>query len=47
MRRRLRSALVPVRRHAIPQLVIDAVLVFAAYYLAFRLRFGFFSDPLP
>ncbi len=47
MRRRLRSALVPVRLHAIPQLVIDGVLVFAAYYLAFRLRFGFFSDPLP
>ncbi len=28
-------------------MVIDAALVFAAYYLAFRLRFGFFSDPLP
>lgn len=37
----------PVRRHAIPQLLLDGVLVFAAYYLAFRLRFGFFSDPLP
>lgn len=47
MRGRLRSALVPVRRHAIPQLLLDGALVFAAYYLAFRLRFGFFSDPLP
>ncbi len=28
-------------------MVIDAMLVFAAYYLAYRLRFGFFSDPLP
>lgn len=47
MRGRLRSALVPVRRHAIPQLLLDGALVFVAYYLAFRLRFGFFSDPLP
>jgi FlaA1/EpsC-like NDP-sugar epimerase len=43
----LRSVLVPVRRHAIPQLMLDGGLVFGAYYLAFRLRFGFFSDPLP
>ena len=47
MRRQLRSVLVPVRRHAIPQLILDAALVFGAYYLAYRLRFGFFSDPLP
>jgi FlaA1/EpsC-like NDP-sugar epimerase len=48
MRRRyLRSVLVPVRRHAVPQLILDALLVFGAYYLAYRLRFGFFSDPLP
>ncbi len=47
MRRQLRSVLVPVRRHAIPQLILDGLLVFGAYYLAYRLRFGFFSDPLP
>src|ERR1700712_1214567 len=44
---RIRSAFVPVRRHALPQLAIDAVLVAAAYYVAYRLRFGFFSDPIP
>lgn len=54
MRRRLRSALMPVRRHALPQLAVDAALVAFAYFLAFRLRFlspdlgfGFFVDPLP
>jgi len=47
MRRRIRSAFVPVRRHALPQLVIDAVLVAVAYFVAYRLRFGFFSEPLP
>ena len=39
MRRRLRPAVFGLHRHAIPQLAIDAVLVAAAYYLAFRLRF--------
>lgn len=47
MRRRLRSGLLPVRRHAIPQVLLDGLLIALAYYLAFRLRFGFFSDPLP
>ncbi len=39
MRRRIRSAAFPVHRHAIPQLVIDGLLVALAYLLAFRLRF--------
>jgi FlaA1/EpsC-like NDP-sugar epimerase len=39
MRRRIRSAAFPVHRHAIPQLVLDGVLVALAYLLAFRLRF--------
>lgn len=39
--------LVPVRRNAIPQVIFDGLGVFVAYYLAYRLRFGFFSDPLP
>jgi FlaA1/EpsC-like NDP-sugar epimerase len=39
MRRRIRSAAFPVHRHAIPQLVVDGVLVALAYFLAFWLRF--------
>ena len=40
MRRRLRSAAFPpLHRHSLPQLAVDAVLVAAAYYLAFWLRF--------
>ena len=39
MRRRLRSAALPVHRHSLPQLVVDAGLVALAYYLAFKLRF--------
>ncbi|MFT4035390.1 MAG: nucleoside-diphosphate sugar epimerase/dehydratase [Patulibacter sp.] len=39
--------LVPVRAHAIPQLLLDGAMVALSYYLAFRLRFGFFSEPLP
>jgi FlaA1/EpsC-like NDP-sugar epimerase len=39
MRRRIRSAALPVHRHALPQLLVDGVLVALAYYLAFRLRF--------
>jgi FlaA1/EpsC-like NDP-sugar epimerase len=39
MRRRLRSAALPLHRHSLPQLAIDAVLVGLAYYLAFWLRF--------
>jgi FlaA1/EpsC-like NDP-sugar epimerase len=44
---RIRSAFVPVRRHALPQLLIDGVLVALAYFIAFRLRFGAFQDALP
>src|SRR3712207_1471767 len=39
MRRRLRSASLPLHRHSLPQLVIDGVLVALAYVLAFQLRF--------
>ena len=40
MRRRIRSAAIPVHRHALPQLVVDGVLVALAYLLAFWLRFA-------
>src|SRR3984957_4700596 len=40
MRRRIRSAAIPVHRHALPQLVVDGVLVALAYFLAFWLRFA-------
>jgi FlaA1/EpsC-like NDP-sugar epimerase len=39
MRRRIRSAAVPLHRHSLPQLVVDGVLVALAYFLAYRLRF--------
>ena len=39
MRRRLRAVVPPLHRHSIPQVVIDAVLVALAYYIAFRARF--------
>jgi FlaA1/EpsC-like NDP-sugar epimerase len=39
MRRRVRSAAFPVHRHALPQLVVDGLLVALAYFLAFWLRF--------
>jgi len=39
MRRRIRSAALPLHRHALLQLVVDGVLVALAYYLAFQLRF--------
>jgi FlaA1/EpsC-like NDP-sugar epimerase len=39
MRRRLSSAALPVHRHALPQIVVDAGLVALAYFLAYRLRF--------
>jgi len=44
MRRRIRSAAVPVHRHALPQLLVDGLLVALAYFLAFRLRF---EDSVP
>jgi FlaA1/EpsC-like NDP-sugar epimerase len=40
MRRRIRSAALPVHRHFLPQLVVDGALVALAYYLAFELRFN-------
>jgi len=39
MRRRTRLAALPVHRHSLPQIVVDAGLVALAYYLAYRLRF--------
>jgi FlaA1/EpsC-like NDP-sugar epimerase len=39
MRRRIRSAALPLHRHSLPQLVVDGALVAFAYYLAFELRF--------
>jgi FlaA1/EpsC-like NDP-sugar epimerase len=38
MRRRIRSAAFPVHRHALPQLLLDGLLVALAYFLAFWLR---------
>ncbi|MEA2266042.1 MAG: hypothetical protein QOE27_1625, partial [Solirubrobacteraceae bacterium] len=39
MRRRLRSAALPLHRHSLPQVAVDGALVALAYYLAFQLRF--------
>jgi|HigsolmetaAR202D_1030399.scaffolds.fasta_scaffold04939_8 FlaA1/EpsC-like NDP-sugar epimerase len=39
MRRRIRSAALPLHRHSLRQLAIDGVLVALAYVLAYRLRF--------
>ncbi len=39
MRHRSRPAWLPLHRHSLPQLAIDAVLVAAAYVLAYELRF--------
>jgi FlaA1/EpsC-like NDP-sugar epimerase len=48
MRRRIRSAALPLHLHSLPQLAVDGLLVAIAYYLAFQLRFdkgpsGFYS----
>ena len=40
MRRRIRSAALPLHRHSLAQLVIDGALVALAYYLSFLLRFN-------
>ena len=39
MRRRTRLAALPVHRHSLPQIAVDAGLVALAYFLAYRLRF--------
>ena len=39
MRRRFRSAALPVHRHSLPQLLVDGALVALAWLLAFKLRF--------
>ena len=39
MRRRIRSAALPIHRHSLPQLAVDGVLVALAYWLAYQLRF--------
>jgi FlaA1/EpsC-like NDP-sugar epimerase len=39
MRRRIRSAALPLHRHSLAQLAVDGALVALAYYLAFQLRF--------
>src|SRR5436305_13925490 len=40
MRRRIRSATLPLHRRSLPQLAVDGALVALAYYLAFQLRFN-------
>jgi FlaA1/EpsC-like NDP-sugar epimerase len=40
MRQGLRSAVFPLHRYAVPQLLGDAALTGLAYYLAYQLRFG-------
>jgi FlaA1/EpsC-like NDP-sugar epimerase len=44
MRRRLGSVAVPIHRHALPQIALDAGLVALAYFLAYELRF---DDGMP
>ncbi|MGH2901231.1 MAG: polysaccharide biosynthesis protein, partial [Solirubrobacteraceae bacterium] len=39
MRRRIRSAALPLHRHSLPQIAVDGALVALAYWLAYRLRF--------
>jgi FlaA1/EpsC-like NDP-sugar epimerase len=39
MRRRIRSAALPVHRHALLQIAVDGALVALSYFLAFHLRF--------
>ncbi len=39
MRRRIRSATLPLHRHSLPQVAVDGALVALAYWLAYRLRF--------
>ena len=45
MRRRIRSAALPLHRHSLPQIAVDGVLVALAYLLAYRLRFDGRAGP--
>ena len=48
MRRRIRSAAtVPVHRHSLPQVALDALLVAVAYHLAYELRFDGIPGGVP
>ncbi len=47
MRRRIRSAALPLHRHSLPQLAVDGALVALAYWLAYRLRFDSASGVPP
>ena len=47
MRRRMRpAAVLPVHRHSVPQVLVDAGLVALSYYLAYQLRFDGAVTPL-
>jgi FlaA1/EpsC-like NDP-sugar epimerase len=47
MRRRIRSAALPLHRHSLAQLAVDGVLVALAYVLAYELRFGDLPEGMP
>ena len=47
MRSRLRSAVFPLHRHSVAQLLVDGTLAALAYFLAFRLRFDQAAGPPP
>ena len=47
MRSRLRSAVFPLHRHSVAQLLVDGVLAALAYFLAFQLRFDQAAGPPP
>jgi FlaA1/EpsC-like NDP-sugar epimerase len=47
MRRRFGTAGLPLHRHALPQLALDAILVALAYWLAYELRFGDLATGVP
>jgi len=47
MRSRLHSAVFPLHRHSVAQLLVDGALAALAYFLAFRLRFDQAAGPPP